>query len=66
MAAEGKLEKSCGRRKARLLLRACRERVALSQSEVEQRLGWPPSKLSKIEAGAIYLSSNNANKLLRL
>jgi transcriptional regulator with XRE-family HTH domain len=54
------------RRRLRSELRKIREKSGLSHREVTQEMDWSPSKLSRIEAGTVAVSTNDLRALLSL
>lgn len=54
------------RRRLRSELRKTREEAGLSHREVTAEMDWSPSKLSRIEAGTVTVSTNDLRALLRL
>jgi transcriptional regulator with XRE-family HTH domain len=54
------------RRRLRSELRKIREETGLSHREVTSEMDWSPSKLSRIEAGTVAVSTNDLRALLNL
>jgi ribosome-binding protein aMBF1 (putative translation factor) len=54
------------RRRLKDALRKARENADLTQKAVAQQLDWSPSKIIRIEQGAVGVSSTDVRALLRL
>jgi transcriptional regulator with XRE-family HTH domain len=54
------------RRRLQTELRKAREDAALTQEAVAERMDWSVSKIIRIEAGSVGISTNDLNALLRL
>jgi len=57
-------ERTVVRQKLRTELRNARKRVGLTQKEVAAAMDWSPSKMLRIEAGAVGISTNDLRALL--
>jgi transcriptional regulator with XRE-family HTH domain len=57
-------ERTAVRQKLRTELRNARKRVGLTQKEVAAAMDWSPSKMLRIEAGAVGVSTNDLRALL--
>jgi transcriptional regulator with XRE-family HTH domain len=57
-------ERTSVRQKLRVELRNARKRVGLTQKEVAAAMDWSPSKMLRIEAGAVGISTNDLRALL--
>jgi predicted transcriptional regulator len=57
-------ERKAVRQKLRTELRDARRRVGLTQREVAAAMDWSPSKMLRIEAGAVGISTNDLRALL--
>src|SRR5687767_319372 len=55
-----------GRRRLRSALRAARESARLTQEQVASEMDWSPSKIIRIEAGAVGVSPIDVRALLKL
>lgn len=61
---QAKQDPSVQRRRLRLALREARRTARLSQKDVAQALDWSPSKLIRIENGAVGISTTDLKALL--
>ena len=57
-------ERTVVRQKLRTELRNARKRVGLTQKEVAAAMDWSPSKMLRIEAGVVGISTNDLRALL--
>ncbi|WP_018349601.1 helix-turn-helix domain-containing protein [Longispora albida] len=57
---------SVRRRRLRFELKRSRDEAGLTQEQVAQEMDWSPSKVIRIEAGAVGISTNDLKALLRL
>ena len=57
-------ERAAARQKIRTELRNARKRAGLTQKEVAAAMDWSASKMLRIEAGAVGLSTNDLRALL--
>jgi predicted transcriptional regulator len=57
-------ERTAVRQKLRTELRNARKRVGVTQKEVAAAMDWSPSKMLRIEAGAVGISTNDLRALL--
>jgi transcriptional regulator with XRE-family HTH domain len=55
-----------GRRRLRLALRQARDAAGLTQEQVSVQMDWSLSKVIRIEAGSVGISTNDLKALLRL
>jgi transcriptional regulator with XRE-family HTH domain len=53
------------RRRLRFELRAAREHAGLTQEQAASAMDWSPSKIIRIEAGAVNITTNDIRALLR-
>jgi transcriptional regulator with XRE-family HTH domain len=63
-AMPGVLEPSVQRRRLRTELRKARDTAGLKQADVAKAMDWSPSKLIRIENGAVSISTNDLRALL--
>src|SRR5215467_12500520 len=54
------------RRRLRAELRSARLQAGLTQDQVAEAMEWSPSKIIRIEAGSVGISTNDMKALLRL
>jgi transcriptional regulator with XRE-family HTH domain len=54
------------RRRLRTELRGARQEAGLTQDQVAEEMDWSPSKIIRIEAGSVGVSTNDMRALLRL
>jgi transcriptional regulator with XRE-family HTH domain len=57
-------ERTVVRQKLRTELRSARQRAGLTQKEVAAAMDWSPSKMLRIEAGVVGISTNDLRALL--
>ncbi len=57
-------ERTVVRQKLRVELRNARKRAGLTQRQVAAAMDWSPSKMLRIEAGAVGISTNDLRALL--
>ncbi|NMO51263.1 helix-turn-helix domain-containing protein [Actinoplanes sp. TBRC 11911] len=65
MASDGR-DPEVQRRRLRVKLRVARDGAGLSQKDVATEMDWSQSKLLRIEAGTVTISTNDLKALLRL